>query len=280
MSDAYFEIRIKRSVSFAVLLSVLVHLLALFLLSRQDLLNQHQPAAAQQTMVVNLGPKQSPKPLLEKPAEPLPVPPKPPIVAPKVKPVVMPHPEAPHVLATTKPSPVTTPTPTTPPATTTPKPPALDPSHFPDMASYLNAVRESRHASGEPSTGAAHGTPEDDARSANIQRNLQQSGTNGVFMITSMDAHTATFSFRGWKNEYSYSRREVYQVDVGMNGDVQRAVIRKMIEIIRRYYNGDFNWESHRLDREVVLSARPQDDDGLEDFMMQEFFGPRGVYAR
>jgi hypothetical protein len=95
-----------------------------------------------------------------------------------------------------------------------------------------------------------------------------------------MDAFTATFSCRGWKNELSYSRREVYQVEVEMGGDIQRAVVRKMIEIIRRYYNGDFNWDSLRLGRVVVLSARLQDNDGLEDFLMREFFAGQGIPAR
>ncbi len=80
------------------------------------------------------------------------------------------------------------------------------------------------------------------------------------------------FSFRGWKNEFSNSRREVYQVDVELNGDLRREIIRKMIEIIRRYYTGNFNWDSYRLQRVVILSARPEDNAGLEDFMMQEFF--------
>ena len=50
-------------------------------------------------------------------------------------------------------------------------------------------------------------------------------------------------------------------------------MVRRMIELIRTHYTGDFNWESHRLGRVVVLSARPDDQRGLEDFLMQEFFG-------
>jgi len=115
---------------------------------------------------------------------------------------------------------------------------------------------------------------------ANIKRNLQSSGTNGIFQILSLDGHTATFAFRGWKNEFSYSHREVYEVETGPGGDIERAVVRKMIEIIRRYYSGDFNWESPRFGRVLVLSARMQDNDGLEDFLLQEFFSARGIPAR
>lgn len=50
-------------------------------------------------------------------------------------------------------------------------------------------------------------------------------------------------------------------------------MIKKMISLIRRHYDGDFNWESQRLGREVVKSARPEDSAELEEFMMMEFFG-------
>jgi hypothetical protein len=46
-----------------------------------------------------------------------------------------------------------------------------------------------------------------------------------------------------------------------------------MITLIRRHYDGDFNWESQRLGREVVKSARSEDGAELEEFMMMEFFG-------
>ena len=53
-----------------------------------------------------------------------------------------------------------------------------------------------------------------------------------------------------------------------------------MIELIRRYYQGDFNWESQRLDRIVTLSARTEDNAGLEEFMIKEFFGARVARVR
>jgi hypothetical protein len=45
-----------------------------------------------------------------------------------------------------------------------------------------------------------------------------------------------------------------------------------MIEMIRREYTGDFNWESQRLGRVIVLSARLNDNAGLEAFLKDEFF--------
>jgi hypothetical protein len=49
-----------------------------------------------------------------------------------------------------------------------------------------------------------------------------------------------------------------------------------MITLIRGYYKGDFNWQSQRLNKVVVLSARPDDNSGLEAFLMKEFFRADG----
>ena len=46
-----------------------------------------------------------------------------------------------------------------------------------------------------------------------------------------------------------------------------------MIELIRTHYKGDFNWQSYRLGKVIVLSARVEDNAALEDFMAREFFG-------
>ncbi len=45
-----------------------------------------------------------------------------------------------------------------------------------------------------------------------------------------------------------------------------------MIGIIREHESGEFLWESHRLGRQLTLSARARDNAELEAFMMQEFF--------
>lgn len=273
-----------RPESFALALSLLVHLLALYLVSREDLfhLRQPPPPLAQAIDVRLLPPVQPPAP----PAAPvLEKPPLPPVTlparkktAPEPAPPAVSQPEPlPQAAAVPRPEAP----PLAPPKVEPPKPPAepapLDPSKFPDMSSYMEAVRARRRAAGQPVDAPPGEAPrqisEDEARLAQIQRNLQQTGTNGIFQITSVDRTSATFNFRGWRGEYSYARREEYQVEVGFGQDIRRAVVRKMIEIIRRYYPGDFNWESIRLGRIVVLSARIEDNDGLEDFLMQEFFG-------
>ncbi len=55
--------------------------------------------------------------------------------------------------------------------------------------------------------------------------------------------------------------------------DVRLLAINKIITLIRQRYQGDFNWESRRLNRIIVLSARENDSSDLENFLMMEFFG-------
>jgi hypothetical protein len=110
-------------------------------------------------------------------------------------------------------------------------------------------------------------------RDAKIKENLNLDGSNGIFEIREKHQHTAEFSFKGWKNNINNAKLEIIQVQVPDGGNIERAIIKKMIEIIRRDYNGDFNWDSRRLNRVIVLSAKPEDNEGLESFLMNEFFG-------
>jgi hypothetical protein len=154
----------------------------------------------------------------------------------------------------------------------------------PDMTAMINAARERRAAVNRAAASEnAAAQAEDSAPStndiamANINHSLQAQpsaryGTSGVFQILSMGARMAEFSFRGWTVDSRKSWRQVVEVDAGPQGDVELAVVRKMIELIRSHFDGDFNWDSHRLGRVVVLSARIGDNAGLEKFLMREFF--------
>jgi hypothetical protein len=157
--------------------------------------------------------------------------------------------------------------------------PAPPPEGAPtDMMSYINAARarrqaaESAEAREDGAAGYGHQPTADEVRTANILRNLQPTGTNGIFQILNLGVRTARFSFRAWTSDPSNPRRETIEVDAGPAGNIELAVVRKMIELIRSYYQGDFNWESQRVGR-VVLSARKEDTAQLEDFLMREFFG-------
>jgi len=148
-----------------------------------------------------------------------------------------------------------------------------------DMASYVRAqqaIRKAMEADAAKQNAEAVarelGPSAEQVRDERIKNNFKN-GTNGIFEITSLSSRHAGFSFRGWTNDYSNSRRESFEVEAATGQDVRLVMIRKMISLIRQHYQGDFNWESQRLGRTIVLSARPEDSAGLEDFMMMEFFG-------
>lgn len=155
-----------------------------------------------------------------------------------------------------------------------PQPPADAPM---DLSDYINQAQARRRAEGlfdtpDAAPAAAKQPSADEIRMANIRRNLQTPGTSGIFQILRIGPRTAEFSFRAWTTGQSNPRLQMIQVEAGPEGDVERAIIRRMIQLIREHYKEDFNWESHRLHRVVVLSAREKDTAGLEDFLMREFF--------
>jgi len=155
-----------------------------------------------------------------------------------------------------------------------------DPLPGEDMQAYIKRQKEAKLAE----QGASKQDAEEvlasnntqsagEKRDAKIKENLKFDGTNGIFQIREMGLHQAQFSFKGWKNNINSARLEIIDVDIPDGSDGKHEVIQKMIEIIRREYSGDFNWESQRLGRVLQLSARPQDSEALEKFMMSEFFG-------
>jgi hypothetical protein len=256
------EISISRNTLVGIIVSLVIHALLLFFYVRTPVqMDMGEPG--EQTLSVQLSPLPAPKPQIpvSKPqAETKPAPAKRRTTRkPKTSP-----PASPPVLAAksrTAPS-IPSPAPETAPVST------AAPT---DMSSYINAVRAKRAAeSGMP---PAEPQPSaDDIRMANIKRNLQSQG-GGVFQILRMGNNTASFLFRGWGNTYTSPLHETIYVQADGNTDIRHAVIRKMISIIRQRQTGDFTWESMRLGRVVTLSARPEDNAGLEDFLMSEFFG-------
>ena len=156
-----------------------------------------------------------------------------------------------------------------------PQPPADAPS---DLSEYINQSKARRRAEGlfdTPDSAPAATTKQlsaDEIRMANIRRNLQNPGTSGIFQIIRIGPRTAEFSFRAWTTGQSNPRLQTVHVEAGPDGNVELAIIRRMIQLIREHYKEDFNWESHRLHRVVVLSAREKDTAGLEEFLMREFF--------
>lgn len=156
-----------------------------------------------------------------------------------------------------------------------------------DMQAYINAQKAKR---GAP-------TQNDDSNDNEAQRGTRNAlaniaaingrggqdpnDTGGVFSITHQTFSTADLKFRGWNQ--NFKRRWLTSVTVERGGerDIETAIVKKMIELIRQEKKGDFEWDSHRLNKVVTLSARPQDTQELMNFLFKEMFpeykpGPGG----
>ncbi|MFC7298295.1 hypothetical protein [Herminiimonas aquatilis] len=162
------------------------------------------------------------------------------------------------------------------------KPQQAQPEAAPtDMMSMLNNARERRRAAGTPDRNDRENEeqPDDNAIArANVQHSMRQAqarGRNdggGVFQVTFKGVRTAEMIFRGWDERRRDTTRQLLEIDAGLNGDIDTAIVRKMIELIRQRQSGDFSWQSRRLGRVVMLSARIQDNAELEDFLKRDFF--------
>lgn len=255
------EARTQRRLAIGVAVSLLLHTLLLILLPQPTPKLESPAAGSKGPLVVRLTPSPPPtNAVAVAPVQPVP----------KTRPPV---PQRPTMMTVPSTTPQSTPQ-ATPPAPPTPvRPPDAAPT---DFMSMVNANRARRGAT-EAVAGGRGGEPSaDDIAAANINRNIQTltrgEGTSGVFQILSKGHRAAQFSFNGWTGDRRNSRRDVIDVDAGLNGNIEVAIVRRMIELIRTHYKGDFNWDSHRLGRVVVLSARIEDTTGLEEFMMREFF--------
>lgn len=165
----------------------------------------------------------------------------------------------------------------------TPAPPATD------LASYIEQQRRARgetspppSAQQEPQVGAPQPQEsEEERRNRIIAANLGldrapgfggERGGGGIFQVTRMSYLEAEFVFFGWNKDIRRNSKQTIQVFKGDAPDIKVAMVRRMIGLIREQEKGDFTWVSHRLGREVSLSARPADQAGLEEFLLKEFF--------
>ena len=279
--DKLIRLHVSRNTLIAFVVSIVLHLLALlFLVPKIDL----NPSPQATTMEVSLAPKPTAPEVTPEPEtvlEPIPSP------APEVKkkiiakkPTSKPStPKAsdfsvPKVLTTPQPSPQTVPI--TSPIKPQPQTSTDAPADMMAMVNQKRAQREVQESDAARQNAAAaaaeRGPSAEEKRDANIKRNFQ-SGTNGVFEITRLESRSASFTFLGWTSSLSNARREFFEVEASAGQDVRLLMIRRMISLIRTHYQGDFDWESHRLGRTIVKSARVEDSAELEEFLMQEFFG-------
>lgn len=270
----------------ALALSLLIHVAVLWTwLPRIRLPSLEAPERGEAigSLTVNLAPPPSPPPA-RPPSAPLQAQPAQTLQARPPKAAARPRP-TPPVIALNQPAPNI---PSPPPATPSVVAPTPDrPPVEGDLASYIEARRRARGESAPAANaGSASSAPpaeDDNARANRIaagnlasQRPMtfgyDPTQGGGVFQITRMGYDDAEFLFFGWNKEIRRNTKQLIEVRKGSNSDIRIAVVRRMIAIIREYERGDFLWESRRLGRNLMLSARATDNAGLEDFMMHEFF--------
>ncbi|MBK8323015.1 MAG: hypothetical protein IPL06_09795 [Betaproteobacteria bacterium] len=250
--------RMPRSIAIAVAGSILLHVLLLLIPMREKLGEGPAGTAGPLTVELVLAPR------AESP---------PPAAVPEVaKGAPEPRPRR-ETIAT---APRTTPAPFRVPEPTPPEPenPVAKEPVF-DMAAFIAANRARR---AQMEAAAARGPPAATGQApSGLAQNLQtltnDDGTGGVFQILRIGQRTAEFAFNGWRTETNRKWREVIEVDAGVGGDIERAIVRRMIVLIRQHYSGDFRWESRKQAKVVILSAAPQHNDELEAYLMREFFG-------
>ena len=279
--DKQFRLNISRNALIAFAISIVLHLLVLlFLVPKIDL----NPSPRATTIEVSLAPKPTAPVVMP---EPQPEPAPSPTPAPEVKKKIIAKkptnkPSKPKVKDFSVPAVMTTPqpipqqAPIIPPAVPQPQSSPTAPKDMMAMVNQKRAQREAQESDAARQNAAAAaaelGPSEEEKRDANIKRNFQN-GTNGVFEITRLESRSASFTFLGWTSSLSNARREFFEVEASAGEDVRLLMIRRMIGLIRIHYQGDFDWESHRLNRTIVKSARVEDSAELEEFLMQEFFG-------
>ena len=178
--------------------------------------------------------------------------------------------------------------PNTPVLPAVPPQPATIPQPAPvtDLAAYIEARRrergESPSSAQQPSSSEKAAEDENERQNRIIAANIGMNGRptfgkdpksgGGIFQIKTMEYSYAEFYFFGWDKDIKRNTKQVIEVRKGDNPDIQIAIVRKMIGIIREHETENFLWESHRLGRQVTLSARARDTAELEAFMLQEFF--------
>ena len=265
-----------RKVWVTLAVSLLVHMVALLLfVTHPPLPGPDEQVADQQSapVQVELAEAKPPQPSppaarAEPPPEPLPrVPRAPPRVRPPPM-VAMPRLEAPAIR-----TPALAPPPQ---VAAAPSPPQAKPPTQGDFLSFVQANRRARGAAE-----SAQDNSEADFN-AKVAANLPGAAHGvaaqvpirggGMFQMKRMTYDDAAFEFFGWNTEMGRRTPQLIEVRKGSNPNMQIAVVRRMIAIIRQYSREDFTWDSGRHGRIVTLSARPADNASLEQYLLHDMF--------
>ena len=146
-----------------------------------------------------------------------------------------------------------------------------------DMAAYIESAARpaacrasSRPRRAKPRAAPATRWPTSPPSTAAAARIRTRAG--GVFSVTNKTFSHADVKFRGWNPNFKRRWLTSASVDRGSEPDIETAIVKKMIELIRKEKQGDFEWDSHRLNKVVTLSRAAAGHEGTEDFLYKEMF--------
>lgn len=161
-----------------------------------------------------------------------------------------------------------------------PVPPAPEPPM--DMSERI-AARQRQRAESQPAPQPAEQQESENDRALRVARaNIagaqgrnggdDRNDSGGVFSVVNQTFQSADVKFRGWNGNFKRTWSQQIHVERGAEQDIETAIVKRMIELIRKEKPGDFVWDSQRLGRHVNLSARVEDEAELRAFLLQEFF--------
>lgn len=149
-----------------------------------------------------------------------------------------------------------------------------------DMMSHIKQQREARAMQGDPSAIYAQNNAQQSKHNtakAAEHTSAEQVKTNiihnrGMFKITTLRQYEGTFSFKGWRGNYSNTTPRFYRVETfDARVDIRLLMVNKMIDVIQHDYKGEFQWQSNRFSNIVTLSADPKYHGELQQFLLDEF---------
>lgn len=255
----------KKSNRIGIAVSIGLHLIGVlyyFLKPAQELHRSPPPAGGHMVYIAPLAKKLQPPKPQRRPEPPKPQPQKPAPVVAAAKP---PPPSAARPKLETYVPPVVAP---------------MQPPPEQDMSEMI-AKNRARRAAANPAEPAPESDAERGLRIAKANIAAAQGGrssgadrddTGGVFTILSQNYHSAEVKFRGWNSNFKRNWSQHVHVEQGAELDIETAIAKQMIAVIRKEKQGDFQWDSHRLGRVVNLSARKEDEAELLAFLMKEMF--------
>jgi len=274
-----FSFSLRRSTAAGIVISLLVHVIAFFLVMPQIAEKERELTAPPSSNPITARLREPAA--SQAPAAPAPqVEPTPPVATP-------PHPRSPRRQpATPSRAPVLTQrgpssrsAPATPAFRDTPLPPPFPTppnDSTPDLSSSMTQAqkeRQEREARDGTSAGgnASPKAPDVDSIIAkNLARHEEESG---IFSIRDKGIRTADIFLKSWTDDPRKAKGELFHVDAGLGGNVEEAIVAQVIAVIRqRYPEGEFQWESFRLHKIIKMSSRKRDTAYLTEFLKKELF--------